>query len=201
MSPEFLRIKCPACGAVLQVLNQPDIESKSATCTVCKTRNLIKNYKKVVAQQEEHTEYPHGGGSEERTRYQTNYEDSVTETGKGLNVIIGQLRVLPNGPSFQLQVGRWIIGRKTVNPPHADFGIPTDNKRMSRQHLVIEVKKILGKGYVHYASLFKAEVNATFIGQSKMAFGDCVVLRHGDIIQLPDKQLRFYLPDDEGTTT
>ena len=210
MIPQFLRIKCPACGAVLQLNNQPGIESRYATCAVCKTRNQIKDYAKVGVNTEEKTQYPHGQ-SEEKTRYAGGQEDPPTITRasqadsttviSGQNMIIGRVKVLPSGPTFQLHVCRQVIGRKTINPPHADLGIQTENNRMSRQHLVIEVKKIPGKGFVHYASLFKEKVNDTFIGQNKLVFGDCIVLKHGDIIQLPDKKLRFELPDDEGTTT
>ena len=196
MTPEYIRIKCPACGAVLQVQNQPDIESKYATCAVCKTRNLIKDFTKVGVKQEEHTQYP---GGEEKTHYRTTQADPPTDIGEGLNVIIGLLKVLPAGPTFQLRQGRQTIGRKTINPPHADFGIPNESKRMSREHLIIEVKKVPSKGYVHYVSLAKEKVNVTFIGQNKMEYGDCVVLQHGDIIRLPDQDLRFELPDEEGT--
>ena len=70
---------------------------------------------------------------------------------------------------------------------------------MSREHLVIEIKKIPGKGFVHCASLYKEKVNPTFIGQNKLEYGDCVILHHRDLIRLPDVEARFEIPDNEAT--
>ncbi len=70
---------------------------------------------------------------------------------------------------------------------------------MSREHIVIEVKKLPVKGFVHYVSLYKEKVNKTSIGNEPLLYGDCVVLNHGDIIKLPDATLRFEIPDGEET--
>lgn len=107
--------------------------------------------------------------------------------------------MIGNGVSFQLKPGRNIIGRKGQNSD-ANFQIDTADKRsMSREHIVIEVKKLPVKGFVHYVSLYKEKVNKTSIGNEPLLYGDCVVLNHGDIIKLPDATLRFEIPDGEET--
>lgn len=50
MEQEYIRIKCPVCGAILQVRNLPDVESKYVTCPVCNTRNCVKDYGYIMDQ-------------------------------------------------------------------------------------------------------------------------------------------------------
>ena len=193
---DIIKIKCPYCGSVLSVKNQIGIESKSVTCPICKQKSSFMDFKKVIDQSnDESTQYP---GDDEKTSYKTS-SDPKTEIGSGLNFTMGRLKVLPSGPSFQLQPGKNIIGRRATHSS-ADFQIPTEgSKRLSREHLVIEIKKVQGKGFVHYASLCKQKVNRTLIGNEPLEFGDCIVLNDGDIIKLPDVNVKFEIPDDEAT--
>lgn len=194
---DIIKIKCPYCGAVLSVKNQAGIESKSVTCPICKQKSPFNDFKKVVDKaNDESTQYP---GDDEKTSYK-NSSDPGTDIGTGLNFTLGKLKVMPSGPSFQLKPGKNVIGRR-ASQSSADFQIPTepDNKRLSREHLVVEVKKVSGKGFVHYASLYKQKVNKTYIGNELLEYGDCIVLNHGDKIKLPDIVVKFEIPDDEGT--
>lgn len=193
---EIIKIKCPYCGAVLSVKNQAGIESKSVTCPICKQKSPFKDFKKIADRKDdEHTQYP---GDEEKTSYQSS-ADPGTDIGQGLNFTLGKLKVMPSGPSFQLRTGKNVIGRK-ASQSSANFQIPMEgSKRLSREHLMIEVKKVSGKGFVHYASLCKQKTNKTSVGSEILEFGDCVVLNHGDIIKLPDVNLKFEIPDEEGT--
>lgn len=196
----IIKIKCPYCGAVLSVKNQAGIESKSVTCPICKQKSLFKDFKKIADKTDERTQYPN---DEEKTSYQSNAgrETEGTDIGQGLNFTLGKLKVMHSGPSYQLRVGKNVIGRK-ASQSAADFQIPTEgSKRMSREHLVIEIKKVQGKGFVHYVSLCKQKANKTFIGAELLEYGDCMVLNHGDIIKLPDVNVKFEIPDDEGTET
>ena len=70
---------------------------------------------------------------------------------------------------------------------------------MSREHIVIEIKKVPAKGFVHYLSLYKEKVNKTFVGNEPLVYGDCIILNHGDIIKLPDADLRFEIPNEDDT--
>lgn len=193
---DIIKIKCPYCGAVLSVKNQAGIESKSVTCPICKQKSPFKDFKKIIENpNDERTQYP---GDDEKTSYKTS-SDPGTDIGTGLNFTLGKLRVMPSGPSFQLKPGKNIIGRQ-ASKSIADYQIPTDpSKRMSREHLIIDIKKVPGKGFVHYASLYKERINPTFIGSEQLEYGDCVILNHGDIIKLPDVNVKFEIPDDEGT--
>lgn len=193
---DIIKIKCPYCGAVLSVKNQAGIDSKSVTCPICKQKSPFKDYKKLTDHSNnEKTQYP---GDEERTSYKTS-EEPGTDIGFGLNFTLGKLRVMPSGPSFQLKPGKNVIGRQATQSS-ADFQIPMiGSKRLSREHLIIEIKKVQGKGFVHYASLCKQKINKTLIGNEQLEYGDCVVLNHGDVIKLPDVNVKFEIPNEEET--
>lgn len=196
---EIIQIKCPFDGAVLSVKSQPGIETKNVTCPICKHKYPFTQFKRIIQtanSDDLNTEYP---DNEEHTSYaygNTSRED--TDFGQ-MNFTLGKVKLIGTGISYQLKPGRNIIGRKGTKS-NANFQIDTDEKRsMSREHIVIEVKKVSGKGFVHYISLFKEKVNKTYIGNEPLFYGDCVVLNHGDIIKLPDASLKFEIPDDEGT--
>ncbi len=200
---EIIQIKCPFCGAVLSVRNQPGIETKNVTCPICKHRYPFSQFKRVQgngASEDPDTEYPdggrHSGGLDDHPRY---VNEEKTEIGEQPNYTLGRVKVVGSGRSYQLNPGRNIIGR-CAQKSEANFQLDTGEKRsMSREHIVIEVKKLPAKGFVHFVSLFKEKVNKTFIGNETLLFGDCVVLKHGDMIRLPDATLRFEIPDGEET--
>lgn len=195
---EIIQIKCPFDGAVLSVKNQPGIETKQVTCPVCKHKYPFTQFKRVIQtvnhddqctgypDEEEHTSYASGGSSE------------ATALGQ-MNFTLGKVSLVGTTVAYQLKPGRNVIGRKGVKST-ADFQIDTGEKRaMSREHIVIEVKKVPGKGFVHYITLFKEKVNKTYIGAEPLLYGDCIVLTHGDLIRLPDAELKFEIPDEEST--
>lgn len=190
---DIIKIKCPFDGAVLSVKNQPGLEKKNVTCPVCKHKYPFTSFRLLTpksAPDDSGTEYP---GTEEHTSYA--YGPAAGE----MNLTLGKLHLVGSGISFQLRPGRNVIGRKG-SKSQADFQIDMGEKRaMSREHIVIVVNKVPGKGFVHYISLFKEKVNKTFIGEDQLLYGDCIVLNHGDMIKLPDATIRFEIPDDEAT--
>lgn len=200
---EIIQIKCPFDGAVLSVKNQPGIETKNVTCPICKHKYPFTQFRRVTSNSgndDPDTEYP---GGDEHTNYDgehTSYGgDDKTEIGKQPNYTLGKVTVIGSGVSYQLRPGRNVIGRKGQKS-EANFQIDTAEKRsMSREHIVIEVKKLPAKGFVHYVSLYKEKVNKTSIGNEPLLYGDCIVLNHGDMIKLPDATLRFEIPDGEET--
>lgn len=197
MMENTIKIKCPYCSSTLSVKNIPGIESKSVTCPICKQKTPFLNYKRVLDRDDDATQY---SNDNEKTEYR-DFTESPTEINNSFNLTLGRLRQLPSGPSFLLRTGKNVIGRKATQSV-ADFQIPTnDSKRLSREHLIIEVKKVPGKGFVHYASLYKQKSNKTFIGNNLLEHGDCVVLNSGDIIKLPDANLKFEIYDSEDTDT
>lgn len=195
---EIIQIKYPFCGAMLSVKNFPGIESKNVTCPICKHKYPFTQFKRVQPanpSDDPHTEYPE---QQERTSYAYgNQSDEETDLG---DYTLGKLYIMGGGGSYQLKPGRNVIGRRAQKSA-ADFQIDTaGNRAMSREHIVIDVKKVPGKGFVHYISLFKEKVNKTYIGGEPILYGDCIVLNHGDIIKLPDANLKFEITDGEGTT-
>lgn len=201
---EIIKIKCPFDGAVLTIKYVPGIETKSVTCPICKKTYPYTEFKRVSPNvdqsnsatdwkaNEEHTQY--GGGG-----HNTYGGEGNTEIGNLPNYTLGKIKDINRGISYQLKPGRNVIGRKGAKS-ESNFQIDTGDKRsMSREHIVIEVKKVHGKGYVHYLSLYKEKVNSTFIGNEPLTYGDCIVLNHGDLIKLPDANLKFEIPDDEAT--
>ncbi len=188
---DIIQIKCPFDGAVLSVKYQAGIEDKNVTCPVCKNKYPFTKFRRVtpsVQTQEGATEYPDWKKQEE----------TATELPQE-NIVIGRLLSLNPYASFQLKPGRNVIGRKSANSK-ADCQVDTGAGRMlSREHLVIEVKRVPAKGFVHYVSLYKENVNKTYVGDEQLRYGDCLVLRHGDVLKLPDVTFKFEIPDADAT--
>ena len=149
------------------------------SCPVCKQKLRIGDCDRVVPKAVEKTEYP------EKTEYQYGGIPSSGKVGPEattvddehiVNYTLGQLTVLSSGECFRLKPGRNTVGRRTDSIPHADFEIMTNSNRMSRLHIVIVVRKVVGQGYMHYVSLCGQKANATFVGDNRLEVGDCLVL-------------------------
>ena len=195
---DIIQIKCPFCGSVLSIKNRPGIESKSAACPVCSHKYPFSQFKKVTPRpstdDDPDTDY---SGVEEHTSYA--HASSSHTADPGVNYVLGRLSLAGSDVSFRLKPGRNVVGRRAAKS-EADFQIDTaDSRAMSREHIVIEVKNVPGKGFVHTLSLFKEKVNPTFIGKEPLVYGDRIVLAHGDRIILPDAELKFEIPDEEAT--
>lgn len=192
---EIIQIKCPFCGALLSVRYFPGIESRYVTCPVDKQKHLFTEYKRVTQKamaQDAETQYP---GQDDVTSY-----NGVWNANK-VNFTLGKIQVVGGNEVFQLQPSTNVIGRK-AQKSSANFQIDTHGERgMSREHIVIDVKKVPDKGFVHYLSLFKERVNPTYINNKPLLYGDCVVLNDGATIKLPDATLIFTIPDDDETKT
>lgn len=196
MEVQSIKVKCPNCGAVLILKKTAGIENKQLTCPVCKEASPYHAFKQLAdKKKEEETVYPYAHGAPSGV----SDEEPTGTASDGENYTLGTLRIPGLGEAVRLKVGRNVIGRQ-ANASSADIRIPTgESKRMSREHLVIEVKKVPGKGLVHYASLFKMKSNATFVNGEALEYGDCVVLRSGDVLDLPDVSVRFEIPDADET--
>lgn len=193
---EIIKIKCPFCGAVLNAKNQPGIETKTVKCVKCKQINKFTNFKRLQ---------PVVSGAptkrpiqpEELTTEKTLYGPMEHRTEESP---LGIVRLLGRNITYQLKAGKNTIGRK-CSSSDADFQIDTGSSRlMSRQHLQIEAVKKGAKGYVHYASLCRDNINTTAINGEPLLYKvDQIILNPGDMINLPDAELRFEIPDEEAT--
>lgn len=182
MENEMIMIKCPNDGSLLKVKYVEGIESKMVKCPCCGRKMPFTDFIRVKAKEPEKTEYPDGGHKIERAE----------------NLKIGRLVSLDGKSTFQLRAGQTVVGRRSAQSK-ADYQLPCESRRMSREHLLVEVKRVEGKGFVHYLSLYKEKVNPTYVGQVQLLAGDRVVLHHGDVVRLPDAAIRFELSDDDKT--
>ena len=192
---ETLKIKCPGDGLILTIRNIPGIENKFVTCPKCGRTRKVSDYINLSG-------IPFGNKNEECLTVddQTLSDDKSQYNDTPYNPIIGKIVVMSTSQVFQLKLGRNVIGRCSTQSS-ADFQINCPNKRMSRCHLVIDVVKEAVKGIVHYVTLYKEAVNATFIGQMKLEYGDKIPLSDGTVIKLPDVDIKFVIPDEEATVT
>lgn len=196
----LIQIKCPWCSAVLSVKNQPGLERAMLTCPVCGRKQPFAAYKKVdlkslqglknQSASDGETQLP--GMPEKPVQTPENHSDNLPMT-------IGVLRHLPSMTKYELVMGNNVIGRK-ANSSKATIQLETgEGHRLSREHVIVEVKNVPQRGIVHYISLYKEKVNPTKIGDLDLAYGDKVKLNHGDVINLPDVSLRFEIPDEDST--
>lgn len=193
---DLIQIKCPNDGTILKVRNVPGIETKSVTCPVCRIKTPFTRFTVLTPPPVPGAAPMHSGNRKrEATEYLYNDEPEKT-TFHQINLSLGHLLDSASGRSYQLKPGRNVIGRK-AQQSSADIMLDTSgNMSMSREHMVIDVRNIPSKGFVHYVSLYKEKVNKTYIGNEELQFGDCIILNDGDLIRLPGLDLKFRIPDN-----
>ena len=197
---DIIKLKCPLDGIVLTIKNEPGIEKRVLTCPVCKRKYPFSEFR-MDAQKPAPAAGPSAmsaGGAKPTGGVCLHDADDNTNLVRG-DFTLGTAATPGPVIASPLTPARTIIGRKSASST-AKFQIDTAGKKgMSREHLLIEVKKVPGKGFVHSLSLFKNRTNTTYVNNQPLSYGDSVVLNHGDVIQMPDAVLRFEIPDDEGT--
>ena len=203
-----MKIKCPGDGLILTIKYVPGIEDKFLTCPKCGRKRKISEYINLgdiysKNNQNDGTDSDNrsidDGTDSDKTPYDDDSEVSEYKEIK-YNSTIGKIVINSTGQTFQLKLGRNVIGRNSPQST-SDFKINCTTRRMSRNHLVIDVVKESLKGMVHYVSLYKAAVNATFIGQMKLEYGDKIPLKDKAVIKLPDVEATFIIPDEDATET
>ena len=182
MSVQTINLKCPHCGAKLRAKMVEGIEKKSPICPICKEKSPFADYIKDTAHKDESA-----------TDYGITTNANATQA-------LGHLRVVNDAKAtiYNLQEGKNIIGRKaSVTNATIQLELPAGANRISREHIVINVVKTVPNVYKHSVSLYKQQVNETFVCDIELEYGICLVLKHGDIIKMPDITLRFECKDDE----
>lgn len=175
---ETVKVKCPGCGKILILKNQPGIENKNITCPICGSRGKFVDFLEVPSRPSAPAVSSHGG--------------ELTEVWQPGSVFsLGRLIVVPDGYDFELSPGQNVVGRRSARSL-ADFQIDTKGDlTMSREHIIIETKNEREKGVVSYLLLAKPDVNPTYIGRQRIIFGEKVELKNGDMIALPGIMLRY----------
>ncbi|MDR2232319.1 MAG: FHA domain-containing protein [Tannerella sp.] len=90
---------------------------------------------------------------------------------------------------FPLTEGHFTVGRKATTPT-ADICIETNDKMMSRSHLLIVVKHDAQGGLIHCLSDNKSK-NRTIYNGKYLEDGEEVVLQDNDEIKIGNTVLRF----------
>lgn len=175
MEQSILKIKCPCCGAVLAVRNKASIENLSITCPNCKTKSPFTVYKAYNSRPVEEDATVVG--------------PSLPEQREEVETVTGRLVLMPTGEIMNLKLGKNVVGRYS-SKSLADVKIPTDSREVSRNHSLIEVKQVTGKGMVYYISNYENK-NETVVGDQVLEDGDCVILKNGDLIRMANVTLRF----------
>lgn len=183
--------KCPKCGKKLGFKNEPANKTLVVRCSACLNTIPYCDLLDVVQTPvvvEDKTENPQDN---------TNTTTIVTPASKKNQQAVLRLMSKP-GKTYNLKTGKNIIGRAAPTSS-ADIQIDTAAlKRMSREHAVIEVTQYSGR-CSYYFSLYKESLNPTAVSGEKILYGDSFILKHGDLLQLPDAVLRFEILDGDGT--
>lgn len=190
-----LKVKCPKCGKIFIIADQPGIDSKTFTCLVCQTRSLIGQNRFVPQQRQpsllgEETQYgPISGRG--ITSEDTQYAETLGKNGK--ETIVDSLNKLAclidnSGKNYRLNIGINTIGRK-ANSSTATVQIAVEDKYMSRNHAVVEVRNVGGQ--IIYIVKNGANKNPSYLNGSLIGEKDQLILNDGDRLKLGYTELTF----------
>ena len=166
-----IRIKCPVCGVVLEVDDNPAYADKYVVCPNCREKRKFAEFKRYVPSQAP--------------------ADDETEADPSAETVPGFLLDRKTGMRYELLDGWHTVGRKPVKtPPKADIAIVTDDMGVSRVHM--KVKVALARDGRHHVYVTNAEnKNPTYINGEPLKKGDIIGLRNGDIVRLSDTELQY----------
>ena len=193
---QFIQIKCPYCGTVLKVKQQPGLEKASITCPVCKKKSPFTDFETVINMDSEETEL-HGG-----TKQKQDNGDPTTLYNPLANTSIGCL-VEKSGRRWALHLGVNTVGRKLQsNPQQVEVPVSdyTGERKMSRNHAKIEVIQLPNGGVKHVLYNWQNK-NRTYVGGEPIETGDRIVLNDGMVIKFANIDVRFVIEDSDATQT
>ena len=171
---EKVRIKCPVCGVILEADDDPANYGKNVTCPNCKSRNKFSSFKRL-------TSLSNLIAENGETEIKSVSQDHTT----------GSLMDPETGRLYPLEEGRNLVGRMTHNAPSkASVSISTDNRRMSRSHLYIDVVKG-ADGYYHAYASNASNLNETMINGVVLENDDKIGLKHQDRLSLSGTELIY----------
>lgn len=178
-----IEIRCPHCSSAFKVRNVEGIERKAVKCPNCGEKSPFVRCKRV-----EHDD-----------RKDLGTDTSLVGQKKNSGYAVGKLVDTQTGASYQLQVGQNIIGRE-ASSSQANVMLDTrGERRMSREHAVVDVKYVDGRGYVHSIGLYKQDVNPTLLNGTQLVYPEKIRMKDGDIVDFPGVRVRFVIPERETT--
>ena len=185
----IIRIKCPICGAELDVYDDPANVKKSVKCPNCNVKNPFKDFKRVVHAKEVPPTPP--SGNQKPQQEPDEAEKTQIKTKKKPNVDPGFFKDEATGMRYDIPDGSSTLGRKTTKTPSkADVPISTSDNYMSRIHM--KVQATIGKDGLYHVYVSNADnKNPTFINGKELKGDDVLGLKHGDNLQLGDTVLVY----------
>ena len=190
---ETKRIKCPSCGVLLDVRNSQNEAVKMITCPQCKAQLRVMFSQQHAATPQSLGETQYVGNSNGATRYvgrhsSASQSDETLLAGKKEEVTPGYL--LYGGQKYPLGFGNNVIGRKATTS-QATVQIATDDRYMSRQHLVIQVIKASTDKVRVVVSNYHNK-NASYVNGQLLNEGDQLVLTEGSIIKMGNTTVVYH---------
>ena len=196
-----IKIKCPTCGKILRLNDMPNVNSALFTCPNCKEKHIVGNcqrYDSVPnprAQAGDETRYGNASSAQQSGGDETMYagngtgqsSSDETRTADRPRAKIGSL-VDANGTSYQLRIGVNTIGRKALSSP-ASVQIATDDRTMSRNHAVVEVRNA-GEQLLHILKNGENK-NPSYHNNVLVEQNDQLILNDGDTIKMGCTILTF----------
>ena len=175
MTPLTINIKCPGCGVILRVTNSKNEDEKRFACPKCGKHIVVPFYK--LKQDDGETQLDGKPGAQ------------ATQLG-GANIDQKSCYLECNGKSYELSIGRNSVGRKAITST-ADVQIETDDRFLSREHMVINVRRLPDGGVKVDISNDKNK-NVTRINDMILEQGDAIVLHDGDTIAIGATIMTFH---------
>lgn len=175
MAHQTVEIVCPQCHVRLSVTNSKDEAIKRIKCPNC-GKPIVIRFKRNI-QNDGATELgglPLAG---------------ATQLGP-VNVSRQSCYLELNGTKYDLQIGRNSIGRK-ANSSTADVQLDVNDLYMSRQHVIINVRR-LSDGGIKTGICNDRNKNATRINGIELKSGDEIILHDNDSIRMGDTTVTFH---------
>ena len=179
----IIKIKCPTCGAILSVADDPSNIRKSVKCPVCEEKHRFTEFKSIQNKVEE----------SDRTRLGINPKQNDRTELPMLSrpASFGYLLDERHQRKYALRAGLNLIGRKTYQTiPVATIPIETDDLGFSRKHIYIEA--ITGPdGIVRHYAYNAQNKNETTVNGHPLRAEDKVILHDSDAIRSSSTLLIF----------
>lgn len=196
---QIKKIKCPNCGVILEVKNSKDEEEKRISCPKCKA-GLKVMFSKPKPKEELLTAHTVYGPQEPKPVPQDNGSTQLGGAAVGVatsgstqlappQTFVRQAMLVFNGESFDLELGENSVGRK-ANTSHASLQIPTTDRYMSRQHVLITVRR-LPDGALKSVLRNDQNKNDTLIDGQAIENGDEIRLTNGNRITMGRTNLLY----------
>lgn len=187
----IIHIKCPVCGKVIPVIDDPSNVKKVLTCPNCHEKVKFVDCKVVspadAAAPEAPSPSPAHPQQTAKSTDATRIEIPPKREAKS-----GYFEDRMTGMRYDLPAGKHVLGRN-ASTSKADIPIETADRYMSRAHIRVDVS--LGEDGLYHVYVSNAEnTNPTLINGVTLQAGEVVGLKSGDVLKLGDTELKYVDP-------